>query len=210
MKAIWGLVLTLILTVPVGVQAKNYCGDLNNAFGPFDYRKRTEYPNEFNLVESAHFPPDVENLIIGNSSTLGGDIDYTLRAIPNHHRALASLAKLGLRHKATKVAGLKWSVECYFNRGMRFQPDDAGVRSVYGSYLYKLGRIDEAIEHLSEAVRLDPENGTAHYNLGLLYLQKKNYVKARIYGKKAESLGFPLAGLKSKLTELGRWESAVE
>jgi tetratricopeptide (TPR) repeat protein len=208
MNLIWKFALVLVFIAPAGVQAKNYCGDLANGFGPFDYRKRSEHANDFYLVEMAHFTEEVEQLVKGNSSTVGGDLDYTLRAIPNHHRALTSVAKLGLRHKTTKVPGLRWSVECYFNRAMRFQPDDAGARTVYGSYLYKLGRVDEAIEHLSEAVRLEPENGTANHNLGLIYFQKKDYEKALFFAKNADALGFPLSGLKIKLIEIGKWDAA--
>jgi tetratricopeptide (TPR) repeat protein len=208
MKVVLKLATLLIFTLPMSLQAKNYCGDLTNAFGPFDYRKRSAYANDFYLVESNHFSSDVENLVSGSSSTLGGDIDYTLRAIPNHHRALTSLAKLALRQKTNRIQGTKWSVECYFNRAIRFQPDDAGVRGVYGGFLYKLGRVNEAIEQLSEAVSLDPDNGTANYNLGLIYFQKKDYDKAALYAKKADVLGFPLPALKNKLMEMGKWETA--
>ena len=64
-----------------------YCNlDLHNAFGPFDYRTATK--DKLKLVESYHFTPKVESLIGGQSGTLGADIDYTLRAFPNHPRAL--------------------------------------------------------------------------------------------------------------------------
>jgi tetratricopeptide (TPR) repeat protein len=203
MKTVSKLAVILTLVAPLGALAKNYCGELNNHYGPFDYRK-----GRFDLVEKAHFTEEVEKLIKGSTGPLGGDLDYTLRAIPNHVRALASLAKLELRKKGEPIQGLKWSVECYFDRAMRFQPDDAGVRTVYGGYLYKLGRTNEAVEQLTEAVKLDPENGTAHHNLGLIYFQKKDYEKAKLHAKKADTLGFPLPGLKNKLIELGKWETS--
>jgi tetratricopeptide (TPR) repeat protein len=205
MKTAWKLALILTVMAPLDALAKNYCGELNNHYGPFDYRK-----GSFDLVEKAHFTDEVEKLIKGSTGSLGGDLDYTLRAIPNHVRALASLAKLGLRKKGEPIQGLKWSVECYFNRAIRFQPDDAGVRSVYGSYLYKLGRSGEAIEQLNEAVRLDPESGTANYNLGLIHFEKKDYEKAAFYAKRAEALGFPILGLKNKLVEMRKWEMSSE
>ena len=62
------------------------CGALQNAFGPFDYR--TERGYNLDVVESYHFTPPVEALIRGSSGTIGGDLDYTLRAFPNHDRAL--------------------------------------------------------------------------------------------------------------------------
>jgi tetratricopeptide (TPR) repeat protein len=207
MKVLSSIAGTMILCGSFSVQAASYCGNLKNSYGPFDYLKRSEFAENFYLVEMAHFTPEVEQLVRGNTGTIGGDLDYTLRAIPNHHRALASLAKLGLREKTTLVHGTQWSVECYFNRATRFRPDDAGVRNLYGGYLYKLGRINEAIEQLTEAVRLNPENATAHHNLGLIYFQKKDYEKAVLHAKKADALGFPLPGLKNKLSEMGKWNA---
>lgn len=201
------VVATLMAMSAPNSHADNYCGDLRNAYGPFDYAKRNEFQHEFRLVEGGHFTSDVEKLIKGHTGTLGGDLDYVLRAIPNHPRALASIAKLGLRERATQLPGAKWSVECYFDRATRFKPEDATVRGLYGSYLYKLGRADAAVQQLSEAVRLDPDNATANHNLGLVYFQKKDYEKAALHAKKADALGFPLPGLKNKLIELGKWDA---
>ena len=36
------------------------CGDLQNAYGPYDYRTATEFQKH--LVEGAHFTPEVESL----------------------------------------------------------------------------------------------------------------------------------------------------
>jgi tetratricopeptide (TPR) repeat protein len=210
MKLLPGLATVMMISVSISARAAGYCGDLANAYGPFDYLKRNEFRDNFSLVESAHFTPEVEKLIRGNTATIGGDLDYTLRAIPNHHRALASIAKLGLREKTTRVNGTKWSVECYFDRAIRFRPDDAGVRNLYGGYLYKLGRMNDAIDQLGEAVKLDPENGTANHNLGLVYFENKNYEKAAFHAKKADALGFPLPGLKKRLIEMGKWDIARE
>jgi tetratricopeptide (TPR) repeat protein len=208
MKLVSGLVAMIMLAASTSVQAANYCGSIGNAYGPFDYRDPAAM-DMLAAVEGGHFTPNVEKLISGITGSLGQELDYTLRAFPNHQRALASLARLGLRNKATHINGTKWSVECYFNRAVRFKPDDDGVRVLYGSYLFRLGRIDEAIEQLNEAVGLAPENATANYNLGLLYLEKKDYAKALAFAKKAETLGFPLPGLKNKLVEMGKWDAVA-
>jgi tetratricopeptide (TPR) repeat protein len=200
------LVPVILMMIAVDGRAANYCGELSNSFGPFDHAKRNQYVNEFFLVESAHFTPEVERLVKGSTGPVGGDLDYTLRAIPNHPRALASMARLALRDKTTKVGGAKYSVECYFNRAIRFTPNDASVRSVYGSYLFKLGRTDEALEQLKEAVKLDPENAIANNNLALVYMRNKDYEKAAVLARKAESLGFPLTGVKDKLKAIGKWD----
>jgi tetratricopeptide (TPR) repeat protein len=183
----------------------NFCGDLKNGYGPFDYRARSEHVENFDLVESAHFTPEVENGIKGSSGQVGGDLDYTLRAIPNHHRALASMAKLAVRTKSLQLPGAKYPVECYFERASRFQPNDGGVKAEYGNYLYAMGKTDKAFQMFREAVELSPDNPTINYNVGLSYYQRKDYDNALLYAKKAYALGFPLPGLKNKLAAAGKW-----
>jgi Tfp pilus assembly protein PilF len=203
MKIAIKVATTLLLLTSASTYAAPYCGDLKNAFGPFDYRHADTATRS--LVDGAHFTADVEKLVAGNSGTIGGDLDYTLRAFPNHPRALSSLARLALQSKSTKVGGLKWSFECYFDRAIRFQPDDPGPRSIYGAYLLRKGRTDDALEQLSEAVVLQPDDPKANYNLGLGYFEKKDYEQAKLYAKKAYALGFPLQGLKNKLASLKKW-----
>jgi Flp pilus assembly protein TadD len=158
------------------------------------------------IVERYHFTPNIENLVSGNTGPVGGELDYTLRAFPNHHRALAALAKLGVRDKTIKPNGTKYSVYCYFERAIRFKPNDAVVRMVYSNYLQKLGQPDQALDQLNVAVHLQPEDPTINYNLGLLYMEKKDYALARTHAKKAYEQGFPLPGLKNKLVQAGKWE----
>lgn len=190
--------------------ANNYCGDLQNAYGPFDYRRRSDFTDNFHLVESAHFTADVENGVKGNTSTIGADLDYTLRAIPNHHRALTSLARVALRDKAVQVVGMHYPVECWFNRAERFAPDDGSVYAAHAGYLYSMGKTDKAFELYKQAAVLEPDNSTINYNLGLAYFNKHDYAHARAYAKKAYAAGFPLAGLKNKLRAAGKWDDAAE
>lgn len=180
-----------------------HCGDFALQGG--DYTNSAD-KQLLSTVEQFHFTPEVENLSKGTTSTVGGDLSYTLMMFPNHHRALAALSKLSLRDKTLKPAGAKYSVECFFDRAMRFKPNDAVVRMIYGNYLLKAGQADKATEQLKEAVSLQPENATINYNLGLLYMQRKNYEEARNYARKAYELGFPLPGLKNQLMQAGKWE----
>src|SRR5678816_429071 len=117
------------------------CGELRNSYGPFDYRTSKA---ELKIVEDFHFTPDVETLRHGNTGTVGGDLDYTLRASPNHHRALMAMVNLAIRTKSEKPLGPKYSVDCYFDRAIRFASDDASVRIIYGIYLYRVGKKADA------------------------------------------------------------------
>lgn len=184
----------------------NFCGDLTNAYGPFDVRKRPEMPDKIAIVEHAHFTPDVENGIKGSSSTLGGDLDYTLRAIPNHHRALATVAAVALRDHAVQIVGMRYPVECWFNRAVRFAADDPAVYATYGSYLFSLGQISRAGDMFKQGLAYEPDNITLNYNLGLVYFKQQNYDKAKVYAKKAYAAGYPLPGLKNKLIEVHQWD----
>jgi len=187
--------------------AANYCGEIRGRhFGPFDYRLRASF--DINIVESALFTPEIEAGLRGNTSYLGDDLHYTLQAIPNHIRALATMAKVGLRDKTVKVAHAKYPVECYFDRAIRFTPDDGAVRAAYGNYLSALGRTADALNAFAMAVQLQPDDPTINYNAGLMYLKAKDYDKALAHAKKAYEKDFPLPGLKNKLIALGKWETA--
>lgn len=181
------------------------CGDLANAFGPFDYRN-TEQRKNLPIVESHHFTPLVESLMKAATGSLGADIDYTLRAFPNHLRALDAMARLSVREKTARPSGANYSIDCYFDRAIRFRPGDGLTRLAYGTYLATIGETEKSIEHMQEAARLEPDNAAINYNLGLMYLKRKDYAQARDYAKKAYALGFPLPGLRNKLVAAGAWK----
>lgn len=203
MKVIPGIAILVISLISTDLHATSspYCGELINVH---DY---IEGDKQFlKIVEQHHFTSNVESLRHGNSGTLGAELSYTLMLFPNHHRALAALGKLSLRDKVLKPTGAKYSVGCFFDRAIRFKPNDAVVRMVYGDYLLKAGQTDKATEELGIAIDLEPENPTINYNLGLLYLKQKNYEQAKTYAKKAYELGFPLPGLKNQLKQAGKWD----
>ena len=157
-------------------------------------------------VEAFHFTSDVENLRAGATGTIGADLNYTLLMFPNHHRALAAMGKLAQRDKTLKPKGAQFSIECFFDRAIRFKPNDAMVRMVYATYLLQAAQPDRATEQLVLAAELQPDDPTINYNLGLLYVKKKDYEQARTHAKKAYEQGFPLPGLRNQLIQAGKWE----
>lgn len=209
MKTIRPIVLSLLMAITGLGNAANFCGELESSFTLLDYRERAAHAYVFGLIEQEHFTSDVENGIKGKSSWVGNDLDYTLRAIPNHHRALATVARLAARLKVPQVPHMGRPVECYFVLGSRMAPDDGGVLAEYGNYLHAIGKTDKAFQAFKEAERLEPENPTINYNLGLAYFTQKNYDKAAVYAHKAYGLGFPLPGLKQKLAAVGKWQEQV-
>jgi tetratricopeptide (TPR) repeat protein len=201
-----GVTVLLALALPSFGQTENIaCGSLTNAFGPFDYR--TERGESLKLVESAHFTVVVENLLRGqNSGRLpGGDLDYTLRAYPNHHRALISVMRYGEKNNSLQPRDLRYSVECYFDRAVRFRPDDSVARMIFATFLSRNKRVPEALEQLERAKSTAKDNPFTHYNIGLIYLDMKQYDKALVEAHKAYGLGFTQPALKDGLVAAGKW-----
>lgn len=186
----------------------NPCGMIYDAdqYGPYDYR--THRYTELKKVEDFHFTSKVENLREGQSGYIGGDIDYTLRASPNHHRALVAISRWAEKTKSDKTNGMTWDVECYFNRGVRYRPDDTVVRALYAQFLHKRKRTDEGLRHLDTAVGFAGESAFSHYNLGLIYFELGAYDKALAQAHRAAAMGFPRQDLKNQLTRAGKWVDA--
>jgi Flp pilus assembly protein TadD len=179
------------------------CGDLSNAYGPYDYADPLDKAQRLTIVENYHFTPEVETLRAGKSGSLASDIDYTLRAFPNHHRALWSVAQLELRNKGP-LREFR-SAECYFDRALRWRPNDPMVHTVYAIFLSRRGDTKGALARYKEALSLAPDNAEVNYNAGLLYFELNDLESARKHAKIAYDLGYPLPGLKNKLKQKNMW-----
>jgi tetratricopeptide (TPR) repeat protein len=185
-------------------QAQPVCGSLRNAYGPFDYR--TDRGEKLYLVESGHFTPEIEAVIRGHTGPLGADLDYTLRAFPNHHRALVAMTRYALKLKLPQVPNANYSVDCYFERAMRFRKDDGVVPVLYAVYLGQAKRDAEALQQLAKAQTVDAENGFTQYNIGLVYFDMKHYDEALAQALKAQQLGFTGTQLADRLKAANRWK----
>lgn len=171
--------------------------------GPLDYR--TINPKVLKLVEDYHFSRRVEMLRRGQSSSIGGDLAYTLNAIPNHPRALRSTIEYFRRKgpEATREMGM--GLDCWIDRAVSYRPDDPLVRILYADQLIKTGKRDAAAEQLGVAEQNANDSATVHYNLGLLYLDLKDYDRSVEHARKAYELGAPHSALKNMLAEAGKW-----
>jgi len=204
-----GLLITFSISNVVSAQPNlSGCGPIENAYGPFDYR--TEKENRLKIVEQYHFTPIVESLISGSTGAVGVDLDYTLRASPNHHRALLAMVRLGEKLKSPQPRGARYSVECYFERALRFRPDDSTARMIYATFLAKNGRVPETIKQLELATTAADDNPFTHYNIGLIYFDIKNYDRALVQAHKAYGLGFEQSALRDQLKSAGKWKEPEE
>lgn len=178
------------------------CGSLANPSGPFDYRDPANR-GQITLINANHFSQDVQDLVRGQTNDkVLGDLDFILRTFPNHYPALQTTARYflggGKRYK--------WrTMECYFDRAMRFVPNDSTVHVLYGIYLLKSGKQEAALARFMEALDLSPDSAEIQYDIGLVYADMKDYKKANAYAAKAYQLGYPLLGLRHILERAGEW-----
>ncbi len=199
------LVALALSSRPSWSQSVPGCGSLENAYGPFDYRDKVRYKKNLHVVEINHFTSAIERLAHGQTGKVPTEIDYTLRAFPNHHRALDAMSRYQLLHPRIPLRASYMSAECYFQRALYFAPDDPYVRLVYGIHFHKRKQNQKALEQYKEAVLMAPNNPELQYNLGLLYVDLKNYAAAKEHARKAYDLGYPLPGLKNRLRQVGAW-----
>ena len=137
------------------------------------------------------------------------NLDFTLRHSPNHHQALQVLIQYD------KAGGKAWDfpqIECYLSWAKEFAADDPDVWLLGGYYFWTKKKIPDAEAWYRRAVELNPDSADAHYNLGLLYVQKADYEQALEHAHAAYARGYPLPGLRTKLEKVGRWSepSAVK
>jgi hypothetical protein len=186
------------------------CGDpFRNHFGPFDYR--TAPAETRKLVEDFHFTPGIQSMTRPKNTMMhdmAGDVSYTLGVFPNHPRALLVMSRLAERWKSDPPPGTQRSVECWFDRAVRFQPDDTVARSLYAQFLAKRNRVDDAVRQLQLASEAAKDNPLSHHNIGLVYLEIGRPDAARDQARRARELGFQGTQLIEQLRRAGRWADA--
>ena len=216
LKNLRNIIGLLFFFTPLAVLAEyDACGPIerrDGGYGPYDYTDPSDYRNKLPVVNLHHFNARVENLVGGfkeETKSPTGDISYVLHAFPNHHRALNAMVRLSWRENSPRPAGSRYSVDCWFDRAMRWRPDDATVRMIYANYLSstRVKRFKEAVPHYELAEQKLKNNPNLFYNMGLLYFNLKDYNKSRDYARKAYAGGFPLSGLKDMLVKAGKWQS---
>lgn len=216
-----GAMPAIFITGVVVAQPVPGCGALQNAFGPYDYRPdkyvyETTYgshKNRVNIVERAHFTIETEMLVSRKTGLVvppGADLSYTLRAFPNHHRALMTLIALSEKEKTDKPRESIYTVDCWFRRAVAWVPDDNIVKMIYSTYLVKTNRKKEAEEQLETAAQQAGDNVFTHHNLGLVYVDMKMYDRALFHAHKTYGLGMGVQTLKEQLKAAGKWSEPAE
>jgi tetratricopeptide (TPR) repeat protein len=205
-----GLLIAVFTTSPAFAQAVgSSCGTLSSPgqYGPYDFRTDRD---KVQKVLIHHFTPADEALLPSKLGPPGGAIDYTLRALPNYHRALIAMMRLGEKEKTSQPRGSNYSIECWFERATLFRPDDAVVRMIYSTYLNSKRRIPDANTQLEIATAYAKDSALTHFNIGLHYFDLKNYDKALVQAHKAMALGWTQTELRDQLQSAGKWHEPAD
>lgn len=215
-------ILLLAFYQQVAISAE--CGRLDNHYGPFDYREIKNRIEFLPRVEDAHFTDVTYQLAVAGADyemyrklfkfgpSAGGnkkntqipaDLDYTLRAFPNHPKALYAMSEYQRKrgkpmYKSYNEISYMVS-DCYYQRARQFVQNDYMIYMLYGIQLLKEKKYDESLAEFDKAEKFTTANPELIYNKGLLLFAMQRYEKAREYAVQAESLGYPLDGLKNKL-----------
>ena len=178
------------------------CGDSNEMRNVklIDYNDPRNV-NTVRLVEQYHFTERVENLIGGQSgASVPADIDFVLRRVPNHYRALAAMGRWQLRDPRRYFGdGSVLTADCYFQRAMAFRPDDPRLHLTYAVYLHQAKRLEEAADEYQRAEKLGESGVEFYYNYGLVLVDLGRLTEAQRYADMVYAADYPLPGLRNKL-----------
>ncbi|KAB3539078.1 tetratricopeptide repeat protein [Alkaliphilus pronyensis] len=77
----------------------------------------------------------------------------------------------------------------YYIKSLKLSPDDSyTLLSLSQIYLYKLKDEKKALLHTKKLIEMFPENGYAHYQMGVIYFQLENFEKAQWHLYKARKI----------------------
>lgn len=218
LKHIFQLLILFAMAVATHVHADDYYDQdclpvkIDGRHGPFDYRSANQADRK--LVEKPHFDEHYQAYKLGKRmvrkkhdsiiETPAAGFSYTLWAFPNHHKALAAIEDLGAKEKSERLKGLELRVHCYFQRAVRFVPNDGLVRALYGYYYARRNELEKADTQIVEAISLRPDDVNVRVYAATAYLELGQLEKAVDHAKAAYGLGYPFPGLRQRLERAGQ------
>lgn len=152
-------------------------------------------------VEKFHLPGCSEGLTSKRFEAAVADCEFILRYFPNHPKALLTAAELCSAWKSARC-----NTDGYFEAAIAVNPRVSATYTTKGVFLLRANRVVDAIGALKQAAALDPGSINAQYNLGLAYLEAKQYDLANRHAQRAYQLGAPVPGLRDRLKKAGYWK----
>ncbi len=158
-------------------------------------------PEHLGAVERHHLQQGWDKAKWDNPIHAWRDVEFILRHFPNHPGALMLAIDLSLKSEKLYTPALE-----LFEKAVAFDVNPAPPWVIFGIFYHRHGMLDKAVTCYLEALKRDPTLAEAQYNLGLAYLDLKQYEKANRAAQKAYALGHPLPGLRKRLQEAGKWQ----
>ena len=153
-------------------------------------------------VEQFHIGPGRDRMKRKSYQGALEDFEFILNYFPNHPTALSLVSDLcDVRWKSPRCDS-----SLLFEKALRINPYASQTHVLYGLHLQRRDAGDRAIDAYKRAIELNPASMNAHYNLGFAYLDGKRFDLANFHAQAAYMLGYPLPGLRDKLTRAGRWK----
>lgn len=107
------------------------------------------------------------------------ELGKVLETEPSHKEALVSLGQCYQR------MGIHSQAEKFLNHAADLDDPEPALIVALASSMFELRRVDDAIEHLKFALEMDPDNYSAHHNLGRYYCDIEQWDEARLHILKA-------------------------
>jgi tetratricopeptide (TPR) repeat protein len=147
-----------------------------------------------------HYEPALKALQARKYQYALGDLEFMLKYFPNHPQALDKIGEVALGLKRPDIAQRR------FEAALERYPQHDETYVVYGTFLHRLGRVDLAIAQYQRALEINPNSVYGNYNLGLAYVDRKEYAQANVHAQKAYELGVTFPGLRKRLQAAGAWK----
>lgn len=212
-----------ILILPNYLHASDMCDPVTYGgaqYGPIDYYDKKNHKaqsggsftaglegeNNITIVTKYHFNLDIMRLKKGQTGVhIAGDLDYTLRALPNHPMALDTISRFEILRKKSadfkaRQKAMPYFADCYFQKALNiFGYNQPQTYMLWGLHKYRQKKYQEAIKYLTRAESFEFESADLAYYFGLTYFQLGKIDKAQQYSDIAYKMGYQLPGLKNML-----------
>ena len=151
-------------------------------------------------VEEYHIGPSQQKMAKRQWAYAHQDLEFILRYYPNHPQALSLLSALCQKWPDRKCNADEW-----YEKAVSLNANAAPTFLLHGMHLHRKQKYPEAVKAYTRAIELTPNSVDAHYNIGLTYLELKQYDLANQHAQKSYQLGAYLPGLRNKLQQMGHW-----
>jgi tetratricopeptide (TPR) repeat protein len=187
-----------VAAMPLAARAQVDFGRVNDYYAA---RGSADGSNRVAVVEQYHLPPGEQALRARNYAKAFSEFAFILNIFPNHPRALAQMLQVCEQWKSPHCRS-----EDLLAKAVSVNPNAAGTYVVRGTFFHRERQYPKAVESYKRALEIDSASLNAHYNLGLTYLEMKDYARANEHAQQAYALGAPFPGLRKGLERVGGWK----